>query len=117
MKLIGDEAMFVVSDPLRLRARRRAGPLLAEDPQLPSVRIALAAGPVVSHHGDYYGDVVNLAARLVKAAQPGELLVSASRSRRPTGASRELSSKPPGRHALKGYDERVAAYRLIPPSL
>ena len=45
---------------------------LVRDPQLPAARMGLAGGPVVSHRGDYYGDVVNLAARLVKAAEPGQ---------------------------------------------
>ena len=45
---------------------------------LPPVRIGLAAGEVVSVFGDVYGPVVNLAARLVGAAEPGTVLVSES---------------------------------------
>jgi adenylate cyclase len=117
VKLIGDEAMFIVSDPaaaceLAVELNRS----LAADPQLPSVRIALAAGPVVSHHGDYYGDVVNLAARLVKAARPGELLVSAPVANSEPG-SQALEFEAAGPLALKGYDEPVDAYRLTQPSL
>jgi adenylate cyclase len=111
VKLIGDEAMFVLGDPgaaceLALALQRR----LAEDPQLPPVRIALAAGPVVSHRGDYYGDTVNLAARLVKVAEPGEVLVSESL----TGAA-GLGFEPIEVPPLKGYVERLAAYRLSMP--
>jgi class 3 adenylate cyclase len=47
--------------------------------------------------------VVNLAARLVKAAQPGEVLASESLGQ---GEPVEL---PP----LKGFDAAVSAYRLI----
>lgn len=117
VKLIGDEAMFIVADPvaaceLVLELNRA----LADDARLPSVRTALAAGPVVSHHGDYYGDVVNLAARLVKAAEPGEVLVSESVARSEAGAT-ELTFEPAGALPLKGYDERVGAYRLITPPL
>jgi class 3 adenylate cyclase len=117
VKLIGDEAMFIVSDPaaaceLAVELNRS----LAADAQLPSVRIALAAGPVVSHHGDYYGDVVNLAARLVKAAQPGEVLVSAPVADSDPG-SQAFEFEAAGPLALKGYDERVDAYRLTQPSL
>jgi class 3 adenylate cyclase len=117
VKLIGDEAMFIVGDPvaaceLAVELNRS----LAADPQLPSVRIALAAGPVVSHHGDYYGDVVNLAARLVKAAQPGEVLVSAPVADSDPG-SQALEFEAAGPLPLKGYDERVDAYRLTQPPL
>jgi adenylate cyclase len=117
VKLIGDEAMFVVGDPLAAcelaLALRRA---LAEDPRLPSVRIALATGPVVSHRGDYFGDVVNLAARLVKAAQPDEVLVSESLAEAGTeaaGVTFERATLAP----LKGYEDAVGVYRLQTPPL
>jgi adenylate cyclase len=106
VKLIGDEVMFVVDEP------RRAADLVldllgqvAADPQLPQVRIGLAAGPVVSHVGDYYGEVVNLAARLVKAAAPGTALATG-----PVGAlgGGEAIQVP----ALKGFDGPVEAWRL-----
>ena len=110
VKLIGDEAMFVVDDSakgceLALELMRT----LRDDQQLPSVRIGLAAGPVVAHHGDYYGDVVNLAARLVKVAEAGEVLVSQSVADNPSdGFGFEAVQVPP----LKGYDQRVAVFRL-----
>jgi adenylate cyclase len=106
VKLIGDEVMFVVDEP------RRAADLVvdllgqvAADPQLPQVRIGLAAGPVVSHVGDYYGNVVNLAARLVKAAAPGTALVT-----EPVGAlgGGQAVQLPP----LKGFEGPVEAWRL-----
>jgi adenylate cyclase len=117
VKLIGDEAMFVVGDPLAgcelALGLRRA---IAEDPELPAVRIGMAAGPVVSHRGDYYGDVVNLAARLVKLAEPGTVLVSEVLAEA-GGRSSELVFEPTGEHPLKGYEDRVGAYRLGSPSL
>jgi class 3 adenylate cyclase len=79
------------------------------------VRIGLAAGPVVSHRGDYYGDVVNLAARLVKVAAADEVLVSESIAEADAGSRErfELTGAAP----LKGYDDRVGAYRLESPPL
>jgi adenylate cyclase len=117
VKLIGDEAMFVVGDPLAgcelaLELRRA----IAEDPELPAVRIGVAAGPVVSHRGDYYGDVVNLAARLVKLAEPGAVLVSEGLAEAGSGSS-GLVFEPTGDHSLKGYEDRVGAYRLGSPPL
>ena len=111
VKLIGDEAMFVVDTgvkacELALELTR----VLRTDPQLPQVRIGLAAGPVVAHHGDYYGDVVNLAARLAKVATPGEVLISkAVADDLPRDIECEAAEMPP----LKGYDEGVEVFRLL----
>jgi adenylate cyclase len=117
VKLIGDEAMLVFGEPLAgcefaTELRR----MTAADPALPAVRIGLAAGPVVSHRGDYYGDVVNLAARLVKLAEPGDVLVS-ERLAAAAGESGKLSFELAGHHPLKGYDDGVPAHRLLPPPL
>lgn len=77
VKTIGDEAMFVVEDPV---AGARIGVGLAEayarDDLLSDVRVGMAAGPVLVRDGDYYGPVVNLAARIVGIADPGSVLVS-----------------------------------------
>ena len=59
----------------------------------------------MSHHGDYYGDVVNLAARLVKEAEPGSALVAE--------AVAEQSAGPVELVPLKGYDEPIRARKLL----
>jgi adenylate cyclase len=77
VKTIGDEVMYVgltyetVTAALELRAAAAAA-------DLPPVRMGLAAGPVVTRDGDYFGPVVNLASRLTELAEPGELLVPAA---------------------------------------
>ena len=77
VKMIGDEAMFVVEDAT---SAAEVGLSLAEayagDELLSDVRVALAIGPVLVQDGDYYGPVVNLASRLVGVANPGTVLVS-----------------------------------------
>jgi adenylate cyclase len=77
VKMIGDEAMFVVDDPV---AGAGIGVGLAEayarDDLLSDVRVGMAAGPVLVRDGDYYGPVVNLASRIVGIADPGSVLVS-----------------------------------------
>ena len=110
VKLIGDEVMFVADAPAHAsEAARELITALRRDDQLPDARVGLAAGPVVSHQGDYYGDVVNLAARLVKAAEPGAVLVSESVARQLSG---ELDAEPVDTEPLKGYDGTARAYRL-----
>ena len=43
---------------------------------LPPAHVGLHAGPVLSQEGDYYGQTVNVAARIGEYARPGEVLVS-----------------------------------------
>ncbi len=77
VKMIGDEVMFVVQSAT---SAAEIGLSLAEayagDELLSDVRVALAIGPVLIQDGDFYGQVVNLASRLVGVANPGTVLVS-----------------------------------------
>jgi adenylate cyclase len=43
---------------------------------LPPAHVGLHAGPVIFQEGDYYGQTVNLAARIAAYARPGQVLVS-----------------------------------------
>jgi adenylate cyclase len=43
---------------------------------LPPAHVGLHAGPVVFQEGDFYGQTVNIAARIGDYARPGEVLVS-----------------------------------------
>jgi adenylate cyclase len=77
VKMIGDEAMFVVQTAT---SAAEIGLSLAEayadDELLSDVRVALSIGPVLVQDGDFYGPVVNLASRLVGVANPGTVLIS-----------------------------------------
>jgi adenylate cyclase len=100
VKLIGDEAMFVIED--RAAACDVALRLVDASPQ--RVRVGLAHGTVVALYGDYYGETVNLAARLVNAADPSSVVVSASvRDRAGDG----FSVEPLPERELKGFGETV----------
>jgi adenylate cyclase len=107
VKLIGDEAMFVVEDP---QAACQVALELIDRSVYP-VRVGLAHGPVVGLFGDYYGEVVNLAARLVGVAPPSGTLVSDS-VRRATGDAFRFELQPS--QPLKGFTEPVHMYRLHP---
>jgi adenylate cyclase len=112
VKFIGDEAMFVVGDPAKAC---ELGLALTEsfgsDPELPPLRVGMAAGAAVALHGDYYGDVVNLAARLVKASEPSQVVVSES-VRDAVGRRFAFERIPELRP--KGFDAAIAAFRLMP---
>jgi adenylate cyclase len=76
VKWLGDGVMFHFPDP-------GPGVLAALDMieglagvGLPPAHVGLHAGPVVMQEGDYYGQTVNMAARIADYARPGEVLVS-----------------------------------------
>jgi adenylate cyclase len=77
VKMIGDEVMFS-AEPDQVGEIALGLAETFHSPDLPSVRVGVAAGSVVAQSGDLYGPVVNLAARATMAARPGTVLVSPS---------------------------------------
>jgi class 3 adenylate cyclase len=104
VKLIGDEAMFVIEDPAR--ACDVALGLIDTSPH--AVRVGLAHGTVVALYGDYYGETVNLAARLVAAAEPSTVAVSDS-VRRLAGDAFTFAALPA--RSLKGFGDPVVFHQ------
>ncbi|MEA2057797.1 MAG: adenylate/guanylate cyclase domain-containing protein, partial [Actinomycetota bacterium] len=77
VKMLGDGAMLHFDDPTDAV---RCSLALAEDipdAALPRARFGVNAGPVIARDVDFYGQTVNVAARLVDYARPGEVLVTA----------------------------------------
>ena len=72
------------------------------------VRAGLGYGQIVAINGDYFGNAVNLAARLVAAAAPGQILAAADVHEQlpewPAVVQEPLQ--------LKGFDAPVIAYEL-----
>jgi class 3 adenylate cyclase len=109
VKFLGDAVMWVSSNPERLV---EAALHLVDHPRAHEaglqVRAGLGFGPILAINGDYFGNAVNLAARLVAAAAPGQIL-----------ASEEVHQQLPNWPAvvqeplqLKGFDDPVIAYEL-----
>ena len=109
VKFLGDAVMWVSSDPERLA---KAALDLVDHPRAREagiqVRAGLGYGEILAINGDYFGNAVNLAARLVAAAAPGQIL-----------AAVELHEQLPDWPAiaqeplrLKGFDEPVTSYDL-----
>jgi len=76
VKWLGDGVMFWFRDPGpgTVAALDMVEALVAAG--LPPAHVGLHAGPVVIQQGDYYGQTVNMAARIAEYARPGEVLVS-----------------------------------------
>jgi adenylate cyclase len=78
IKWLGDGVMFHFGLPGP--GVRAALEMVDELPAagLPPVHVGLHAGPVLFQEGDYFGQTVNLSARIADYARPGEVLVTRS---------------------------------------
>ena len=110
VKHIGDEVMYSSPDP-DAGCAIALGVVDAFDDVGSVPRGGLAHGLVVARHGDCYGSVVNLAARLTDAAVPGEVLADAAVAR---AASNRFAFEPAGRRQLKGFAEPVTVVAVRP---
>lgn len=111
VKTIGDGIMFAADSPQAGGAAALA--LAAAFPDaagVPPVRVGLAYGAVLSLYGDYFGEVVNLAARLVALANPGTVVVSEAVAQ--AGSEHRFERLP--EQALKGFGAPPAVFRLLP---
>jgi adenylate cyclase len=76
IKWLGDGVMFFFRDPgpgVRAALEMVDGLAAAG---LPPAHVGLHSGPVLFQAGDYFGQTVNLTARIADYARPGEVLVS-----------------------------------------
>ena len=109
VKFIGDAVMWVSSTPEILV---QTAVDLVEDRRTQEaglqVRAGLSFGEVLAIGGDYFGDVVNLAARLVAAASPGQILASSS-VREAVPECQAVAQDP---LTLKGFDEPVVTFDM-----
>jgi adenylate cyclase len=109
VKFIGDEVMWVSATPEQLV---KVAVDLVEHPRARTadlqVRAGLGFGRVLAAGGDYFGGPVNLAARLVAAAAPRQILASSD-------VRAELAERPAVEQEpllLKGFDSPVPVYDL-----
>ena len=127
-KFIGDAVMAVWGTPVAReddaeRAVRAALDLVAavaalgEEVGAPELRAraGVLTGEAVANlaavgEGMVAGDLVNTAARIQAAAEPGSVLVGETTRR---ASERAVAFEEVGEHALKGKDEPVALYRAL----
>ena len=79
---------------------------------LPPAHVGLHAGPVIFQEGDYYGQTVNVAARIAEYARPGEVLVSQEVVDASGGA--EVAFREIGPVELKGVAGAVRLHAASP---
>jgi adenylate cyclase len=115
VKRIGDAVMFVTNAPgvacalaLELiEACRAAG--------LPKLRVGVAFGDVMLRGGDFFGPVVNLAARLVGTAEAGTALTDVMMYQRLDRVRGGYTFFPAGKFKLAGFVDPIETYQLLRP--
>jgi adenylate cyclase len=112
VKFNGDDVMFVAPDPavgceisLQLAAQ------FSNDARLPPVRVGLAFGDVLTRDGDYFGPVVNLAARIIHLAAPSGV-VAAAGVKSVLAGSDEFTFRSRGSQRLRGIREPTEVFTL-----
>jgi adenylate cyclase len=77
VKMIGDEVMFIVDDPVAaVEIALGLAEASRDAAELSDVRVGLALGPVLEREGDAFGSTVNLASRITAIAYPGSVVVA-----------------------------------------
>jgi len=77
IKMIGDEVFFAApSAEAACRIALEICRAAAADEVLPPARGSVGVGPATPREGDYFGPLVNLLSRLVKAGAPGQVVAT-----------------------------------------
>jgi adenylate cyclase len=112
VKVLGDGVLLLFEDAATAVTATLGIVQDCEGENLLPAHAAIAAGRVVRREGDVYGATVNLAARLLAAAGPGEVVVEEGVVvALPRGTA---TFEPLGRIELRGFPMPVAVWRATP---
>ena len=113
VKTVGDAVIAVATKPegavhtaLRLKA------LVEAEDLFPDVSMGLASGPAVEQNGDYFGQTVNIAARVCSRADPGQILCTGALRQTVEGLE-DLELRAVGEVRLKNIVQPVALFELL----
>jgi adenylate cyclase len=113
VKMIGDEVMYVATDPVvAAEIALELRDAVSRHPVLTGLRGGLVFGEVVAQDGDYYGPQVNLAARIVAHAAPGQILASAAVADT-LAAHSAYATRAEGERDAKGFEHRVEVFAIL----
>jgi class 3 adenylate cyclase len=110
MKALGDGYMLAYSDPGPAVDAGARIVRAMQLPRMPRVHASVHRGVAIVREGDYFGGAVNLAARLLNAAEGDELIATPSVVE---SCGDEFSWEPIGPRRIRGVAELVDVYRLL----
>jgi adenylate cyclase len=117
VKFIGDEVMFrAESADVACSSAIALVDAVRGDPRLPALRAGVAHGIVASREGDFYGPVVNLAARLTKLA-PADGLIASRQTVDVLVAPGDFAIRHLGDIEVRGFAETVGIAEMSARSL
>lgn len=116
VKTIGDEIMSAFESPLDAIAAaidmQRAVSARPPINGIPSgIKVGVHGGMVLIEGGDMFGDVVNVAARVVSLAAADQVLTTAPTIERVEGDA--VPHRSLGVHGVRGRDERLHVYEVL----
>jgi adenylate cyclase len=104
VKTVGDGVLYTAVSAIDAAEIGLELPEAWEAEDRPPLRVGAAYGTVLTHLGDVYSPVVNLASRLTSIARPGTLLVDRDLARQLRGLPR-YRVRPLRRVSVRGYDD------------
>ncbi|MGY1711000.1 adenylate/guanylate cyclase domain-containing protein [Geodermatophilus sp. SYSU D00758] len=104
VKTVGDGVLYTAASPVDAVEIGLELPVAWRTAQRPPLRVGAAYGRVLTHLGDVYSPVVNLASRLTTIARPGTLLVDRELAGRLRGLPR-FRVRPLNRVSVRGYED------------
>jgi adenylate cyclase len=111
VKQIGDEFMLIFRDPadaVRFAIELRHG--MGHADESVQLRTGIHHGSVLYRLGDYWGNAVNVAARIVSMAMPNSILVTEPVAKAAIGAG--MQAEEIGVRSLRGMEEPLSLYRV-----
>jgi adenylate cyclase len=103
VKTVGDGVLFTAASAAAAAEIALDLPEAWDAEERPLLRVGAAYGTVLTHLGDVYSPVVNLASRLTSVARPGTVLVDRELARRLRGST-GFRVRPLRRVSVRGYD-------------
>jgi len=111
VKLIGDEVMFAADSARSALRVALALSAVGRSGGLEGMRVGLSGGEVITSGGDYFGTVVNIAARIVTLAFADAIVVTEDVA---TGLEGVVAVESLGMHDLRGISRPVELFRVRP---
>ena len=108
----GDDLLCIFQVPARALDAAAAMVDLHHTSNSPQIHVGIHFGPAIRARKDIYGDAVNVAARMLAIAKPGEIVASRDLvDALPDGERHRLALL--GKQALKGKQEPIEVYSMV----